>query len=296
MIVRNVTAIALAVAAIISLVSVWFYPSIQDFMQTNPFWNGLRDFSAEFDVTLTESPSDISKKPESTALIIIPYSPYHEDYLEDIEDFVQHGGFLLLFDDYGYGNTILEHLGLETRFSGRSLLDPLFCYKNQWLPRVTHFSTELADADIEAVVLNHGTALSGVDSTKALAWSSDSSFLDLNENDSLDEGEPGGPFPIAAVTRLGNGTVLILSDPSISINSMVGRDNNHDFLEHLIQEYGQGRELLADISRLPKTPLDESKLRLSQTKERIEHPYSVMAVLGTVVFLIFRPWQRKGAN
>ena len=292
--VRNVTAVALALVVLVSLVSVWFYPSIQDFMQTNPFWNGLRDVSAEFDATMEESVSEATRQPESSTLVIIPYTPYDQEYMATIEGFVGNGGFLLLLDDYGYGNSLLEQLGLKARFSGRPLLDPLFCYKNQWLPRVTDFDADVAEAGIEAVVLNHGTALLEVD--QALAWSSESSFLDLNDNGLADEYEPQGPFPVAAVLRLGGGTVLVISDPSILINSMVGRDNNRSFLKYLVERYGEGREIFVDVSHLPRAPLDESKLRLTQTRERIAHPYSIVALVGLVVLLVLRPWQRKGAT
>lgn len=294
--VRSVAAIALALVVIISLVAIWFYPSIQDFMRANPFWNGLRDSSRELDVTWTDSQSDISRNSENTVLVAIPYAPYEQGYLEEVESFVKDGGLLLLLDDYGYGNTLLEEMGVEARFSGRPLLDPLFSYKNEWLPRVIDFQPELMEAGIEAVVLNHGTALLGIDSTQALAWSSESSFLDLNENGVIDEEEPQGPFPVASVSKLGNGTILLLSDPSILINSMVDRDDNRAFIEHLIQRYGEGREILADVSHLPRAPLDESKLRLSQTRERMAHPFSVGIMLGMVVFLVLRPWQRKGAS
>ena len=296
MTVRNLTASVLAIVVIISLVSVWFYPSIQDFMRTNPFWNGLRDFSREFDVTWTDSLSDISQNPENKALIAIPYTPYNQSDLEEIDRFVQDGGLLFLLDDYGYGNTLLEQMGLQARFSGRPLLDPLFCYKNQWLPRVTDFSPALAEAGIQAIALNHGTALLGVDEDKVLAWSSESSFLDLNNDGGIVSDEQRGPFPVAAVSRFGNGTILLLSDPSILINSMVDKDNNDSFVEYLMKNYGQSRQILTDVSHLPKAPLDESKQRLSQTRERVAHPYSVVTMLGIVVLLVLGPWPRKEAG
>ncbi len=293
---RSIIALALALVVIISLVSIWFYPSIQDFMRTNPFWNGIKDFSDEFDATWTESLLDSTQNPESTTLIIIPYSIYKQDDLQEINRFVREGGVLLLLDDYGYGNTLLEQFGLEARFSGNPMVDPLFCYKNEWLPRITDFHPEVTQAGIESVVLNHGTALLEVDSTQVLAMSSESSYLDLNGNTILDDGEPQGPFPVATVSILGDGTVLLLSDPSILINSMVGRDNNHNFLDYIIMQYGQDRELLMDISHLPKSPLDDSKSTLTQTRERIAHPYSVVVVMGIVVSLFLRPWQREEAS
>ncbi|MBI4294886.1 MAG: hypothetical protein HY669_01815 [Chloroflexi bacterium] len=293
MTVRNVAAVSLAIVVIISLVSIWFYPSIQDFMLANPFWNGLRSFSREFNATWINSLPGVSRNPQATTLIAIPYAPYSQGDAREVERFVRDGGLLVLLDDYGYGNSLLSELGLPARFSGRPLLDPLFSYRNEWLPRITDFYPELAEADIKAIVLNHGTALVSVDSAQVLARSSPSSFLDVNGNGVKDKEEPQGPFPVAAVSRLGNGTVLLVSDPSILVNSMVGRDDNRAFLNHLINRYGQGSNVLVDISHLPKAPLDESKLRLIQTRQRIAHPYSIAAMLGVVILLVLRPLSRR---
>ncbi len=293
--VRNVAGLALALVVITSLLTIWFYPSIKDFMRTNTFWNGLSEFSGDLDVVWTESLSEATAEPENTILIEIPYSQYGENSLGRIEDFVHGGGVLILADDYGYGNDVTERLGLTARFSGKPLLDPLFCYRNQWLPRVTDFSTELSEAGIETVVLNHATALLSVDSEQVLAWSSESGFLDFDEDGTDDVGEPKGLLPIAAVLSVGNGTAILLSDPSIMINSMMDRDDNRMFVAYITETYANGREMSMDVSRLPKAPLDEGKVGLSTTRERISHPYSVVAMLGGVVFLVLRPWHRKEA-
>lgn len=291
--VRSLMVVALALVVVVSLAGVWFYPSLQDFMLANPFWNGLRDFTTEFNATWVDSLSGISRNPKTATLVAIPYLDYAPADLEEVHRFVQEGGLLLLLDDYGYGNSLLHQMGLPVKFSGLPLLDPLFDYRNEKLPRITDFNAELAGGDVRAVVLNHGTALEGVDPARVLAWSSPSSFIDLNQNGVYNKEELKGPFPVAAKYRLGDGTALLLSDPSILVNSMVGRDDNRAFLKHLFDQYGPGREILVDVAHLPKTPLDESKLRLTQARKRVAHPYSVAAILGVVVFLALTPLQRR---
>jgi hypothetical protein len=292
---RKLLTITLGLVFIVSLVSIWFYPAIQDFMLANPFWNGLRDFSRESGVEWAESLAAVSENPESTTLIAIPYTRYDREDLEAIESFVQGGGLLVLLDDYGYGNEVLEAMGLGVRFIGLPLLDPLYAYKNAWLPRITDFDAGLSDAGIRAVVLNHATALAGLESPQVMAWSSETSFLDSDGSGEFDEGEPRGPFAIAAVLQLGRGTVVLVSDPSIMVNSMFGRDDNRAFLAHLIGQHDTGSVLL-DVSHLSRTPLDQSKLRLDQARERIAHPYSVAALLGVVVLLALPPWTRRNPS
>lgn len=293
--VRNVAALTLGLVVIVSLLTVWFYPSVEDYMHTNPFWNGLRDFSGEFDVEWSQSLGSAAGRPAGTMLIEIPYSSYGEGDLARISEYVESGGLLLLADDYGYGNSVLQALGLEARFSGSPLLDPLFCEKNQRLPRVTDFAEDVSRAGIESLVLNHATALLEVDSDAVLARSSGSSYLDLNGNGARDDDEPERGYATASVHRVGDGTVVLLSDPSILINSMVDRDDNRAFVRYLRETYGSGRTLVADVSRLPSRPLDNSKRELDDVRDRISHPYSVMVMLGVVILGVMRPWQRKEA-
>lgn len=292
--VRSVGVMALAVVVVASMMTIWFWPSIQDYTRNNPFWNGLSDFTGEMDVSSTESLSEATDDPGNTILIEIAYAEYSENDLDRIEEFVLGGGVLILTDDYGYANRVAEKLGLKARFSGQPLLDPLFCHKNQKLPRVTDFDEGLLEAGIEAIVMNHGTALLNVESQSVLARSSADSYIDANENESDDEDEPNRAYAVATAVPVGSGTVILLSDPSIFINSM-DIDDNKAFMAYLTETYGPNREIAMDTSRLPKAPLDQGKVELERVRERITHPYSVAAILGGVVLVVFRPWQKKEA-
>ncbi|NQT73982.1 MAG: DUF4350 domain-containing protein [Chloroflexi bacterium] len=292
--VRSVGVTALAIVVITSMLTIWFWPSIQEYMGNNPFWNGLSDFTGEMDVSSTESLSEATDDPENTILVEISYAEYSENDLDRIEEFVLGGGALILTDDYGYGNRVAEKLELAVRFSGQPLLDPLFCHKNQKLPRVTDFDSELTEAGIEAIVLNHGTALLNVESQQVLARSSAESYIDEDEDETHDEDEPKRAYAVASAVPVGSGTVILLADPSIFINSM-DIDGNRAFMAYLMETYGPDREITMDTSRLPKAPLDQGKVELERVRERITHPYSVAAILGGVVLVVFRPWQKKEA-
>ena len=55
-----------------------------------------------------------------------------------------------------------------------------------------------AASGIKIIAFDHGSALSGVAASQALAWSSSMSFMDTNQNGNLDPGEAQGPFVVAA--------------------------------------------------------------------------------------------------
>jgi hypothetical protein len=262
----------------ISLVCVWFYPSVQDFMASNIMWNGIRKFSSEFAADHIESLDDLPSHLDGGILVVIPYLEYTDDELARMKQFVNDGGTLLLMDDYGHGNHVLEYLGIPARFTNKPLLDPLFCYRNQTMPRITDFAPEVKESDIDVIMLNHASTLINVPESEAIAWSSAASFLDLNENGVKDPGEPEGPLVVAAEFRLEKGRLVLLSDPSVAINTMVGRDDNYVFIDYLLNHEGEQKEIRIDNSHLTRAPLDISKTRLLDTREVLASPYALLGI------------------
>ena len=278
----------------VSLLCIWFYPSIQDFMASNTMWNGIRSFSTEFGADAVESLDDLPDLPEKAVLVTIPYLEYSDEELIQMKQFVTDGGTLLLMDDYGYGNSILTYLGVDARFTNKPLLDPLFSYKNQSMPRITDFAPEVKGSGVEVIVLNHATSLTDVEPGETIAWSSSASFLDIDESGAWEQDEPKGPFTVAAEFRLGKGTVALVSDPSIMINSMVGRDDNYSFIRYLTGHEGEQKGMLVDSSHLTKAPLDVSKTRLINTRGMLSHPYALLGITAMIVVVVSRYTLKKG--
>jgi hypothetical protein len=228
--------------------------------------------------------------------VTIPYLEYTDEELVRIKRFVTEGGNLLLMDDYGYGNTVLAYLGLDVRFTNKPLLDPLFNYKNPTMPRITDFTSEVKENDIEVIVLNHATSLAGVEAAKVIAWSSATSFLDINGNGTRGQDEPKGPFPIAAEFRLGQGRLALVSDPSIVINSMVDKDDNFSFIKYLTRHAGEKEGFMIDNSHLTKAPLDVSKARLIDSREMLSSPYALLGIIALIFVVVSRYTLNKGGT
>ncbi len=280
----------------ISLLCVWFYPSVQDFMAGNTMWNGIRDFCAEFGAVNIDSLEELPEPAEGTVLVAIPYIEYSADELDRLEKFVSSGGTLLLMDDYGYGNSVLEYLDLGVRFTNRPLLDPLFCFKNQSMPRITDFTSGVRESGVRVVMLNHAASLADAETVTVVAWSSGTSFLDTNENSAWDGGEPLGPLPVAAETRLGRGRLVLVSDPSTIINSMVNRDDNYAFIRYLAAGNGKLGSILVDRAHLSQTPLDVSKTRLVDTHQVLSSPYTLVAITAVIFAVTARYTLKKGES
>ncbi len=275
---------------IILVVVVWFFPLNEDFRTENPFWNGTKDISSVTGALPLEFLSDLPTSPEGSTLLLIPYLDFTPTELDELNRFVTQGGTIVLADDYGYGNQILEYLELEVQFSGQVLLDPLCSYKNKWLPRISHLTSNSITNDTESLILNHATCLTNVEADDALALSSSFSFLDLNGNGEWDTDEPTGPLPVISHHNLASGQIVLISDPSIFINSMETIENNYNFIQNIT---GPSR-LLIDQSHLPPSTLHQSKNLLASIRGYLVTPAGTLGLVIVVLIITLMPiWHKK---
>jgi hypothetical protein len=285
--IQHVLVITVVIVLIVSVVCISLFPSIHDFMEYNTTWNGIRYSLNEIDATTVDFSQESTKLDSSNILISVPYMQYNNGELEQVKIFVDNGGTLVVMDDYGYGNSIMEYFNIDCRFSGDSLLDPLFCYKNQWFPKITDFSP-LVNKDVKLVILNHATSLLNTEHTEVIAWSSSSSFLDHNGNESWDSAELKGPLPVATELHFGKGAVILVSDPSILINSMMGKADNSMFFSNLINSSGNTGAVLLDTSHLVKNPMDIIKPKLASIVGILSQPYAVLGIVALLFIVISR--------
>jgi len=285
--------IILTIALVILLIiAAWFFPSNEDFRVENPFWNGTRDISASYPVLPLQSLSDLPPSPQGATLILIPYLNCTDAELEQINSFVTRGGTLVLADDYGHGNQILEYLGLRARFSGETLLDPLINYKNKQFPRILHLEPSPLTSNTESLVLNHATCLANVATVNTLALSSSFSFLDMNGNGLWEEGETTGPLPVISYHSLGSGQVILVADPSLFINSMETIEGNDSFIQNIAA--ATTTSLYIDQSHLPPSELHQTKSLLTQTRGFLTTPLTTAGLVILALIVALKPvWYKK---
>jgi len=282
--VRSLVLVA-GVAALLIAAALWVYPSSTDFAGANPYWHGTRWSRAELRIAGLRAPANLPAEPKGTVLIVIPAVPPRMDHLDRLARYVAAGGVLVVLDDFGQGNRILARLGSTARFHGKRLADPLFNYRNPRLPRITELAPAATAAGVREIVFNHATALDGIAGMTVLARSSPVSYLDLNGNGRRDGDDPGGPFPVAAVTPVGLGTLVVVGDPSLLLNSMLDLGQNRRFLQYLFQFAGSAAQVYLDEASLPRAPLDRAKVGLAQARALIAHPLLAYA-LAAVAFAL----------
>jgi hypothetical protein len=226
-------------ASIVALVGLtWVYPSVDDLFVGNPFWNGLSEMYVAVQPVrvgnLTELSGVVVDDSNSTLLFLGPSRGFESSEVGIVRSYLAGGGTVVLADDFGTGNELLEGLGLNVRFSGQLMQDPLFKDRAALMPVLFNFTVPIRAMNVSSIELNYPTVLTGTGGVKVLAWSTYFSYL------SDDVSAPKltstyGPFPIIASVKVGAGTLILISDSSVFINGMYGLGDNAALLNGLVR-------------------------------------------------------------
>ncbi len=204
-----------------------------DFSTYNPEWNGGKEIKNELSEnhTVISMPltDDLSAyDPGTTAFIILrPESNFSKKDKDIIKKFIENGGLLIIADDFGSGNDLLNNLTAHIAFSNMLMLDDVNYWENITFPVVTTYIKNVGN-----ITMNFPTSLIIKDnSVKILASSSTFSWLSTGN---MYRGS-GGQYPLIASTSSGKGKIIAIADPSIFINSMLPMTDNRLLLEKLAE-------------------------------------------------------------
>jgi len=231
--------------------------SNSDFSIYNNGWNGcsslaVRTYEAGSfvpNLVLDGGETDVAQReltsydvlPSDTSIVIIgPRREFSPGVADHIHNFLMDGGKLILADDFGSGNSLLGELETDSRFSGEPLLDLSFEKKPQFVVAYD-ISTHNLTEGVDFLMLNHPSTLRPGSDSQVLINSSSASWLDLDDDGIPGPEDPRGGFPILSIESYGDGELVLLSDPSVLINSMIERMDNDRFAENLLDYISQDR-------------------------------------------------------
>lgn len=224
----------------------------------NPAWDGGSDLREQADAAGAD-PQPVrdvraydDADPEGTvALVLSPDAPYIDSEAARIGRFVRDGGTLVVAGSFDpHANDLLAAVGADARIDGRQLRDERHHYRSPALPVATNVSDHRLVADVERVTLNHGSVVRPNGAT-VLVSSSEFGYLDENGNERLDRQERIASYPVATVESVGDGQVIVVSDPSVFVNAMLERPGNRAFARALFADH---RIALFDYSKIGGFP------------------------------------------
>jgi hypothetical protein len=252
-----------ALSAVLMLSVGYYWPIQEAYHPLNQDWNGCSTI-ASLTANTTLLLSYDKPLPNATSLLAIigPSLNFTEHESSSIGRFLTEGGIVLLADDFGTGDSLLEGLNVSSRFSKEPLADLYYYNKNPDFPIITNFSPSPATENLSAIVLDRPSYINteNPSSVTKIGSSSPFSFIDLSGNGRPLTNETIDSYTVFASVRIGRGLLLLVADPSMFINDMIGlRDNMRLFQNAL--KIGGG-SVIFDTAHLANAPLTEWRIML----------------------------------
>jgi hypothetical protein len=219
-------AIAAAVGFIlvIAAVALFLHLSTTDieFSRYNPEWNGTSQVFEALEnsgTVMVRDTAALMGRHNATLLVIAPARAPTAEEGSAYRSFVAAGNTLILADDFGSGNELLQAIGASTRLDRGNLSSLEREFENSEAPLGFPVKGQPLVADLSKVVFNRPVAVFGGNpliNTTYLSW------IDTDGDGRVDRTEPLGRFTVATGETVGAGKVVVIGDASLFINAMQG--------------------------------------------------------------------------
>lgn len=173
----------------------------------------------------------------SLITIIGPKIPFNKPEGMEVSSFLKAGGTVVVADDYGTGNTLLDNLNVSMRFSGKPIADLYFYSRSPSFPVISQFTSDTLTKNLTAILLDHPSYIEVADSatTKVLARSSPFSFIDQLNNGTLPPTENTTSYPIIVTGQIGKGLLVLVASSYVFTNEMINELNNRVLFSNLVE-------------------------------------------------------------
>ncbi|WP_298665825.1 DUF4350 domain-containing protein [uncultured Methanofollis sp.] len=230
--------ILLATTALLVLVlvaGVHLSTSYDQYSRYNVQWNGTSSFFSvleEVGAHEISDPADLSNYADATLLIIAPAGPPQPVQVAAWREFLARNNTIILCDDFGTGDAMLRALGATIWIHPYPVVSVDRDYSTPAAVAAHPVENTSLLQNVSTVILDRPAALEGGDTllrTSLLSW------VDTNRNATLDGSEEMGRFTVSAREQIGGGEVIVVGDPGIFLNSMMGiGKGNKQFIDTLL--------------------------------------------------------------
>ena len=257
--------LAMMLSAILMTSVAYYWPIQETYHPLNTDWNGYSKVAFSGKTTSLLSSYDGLMMNKTALLAIIgPSTPFSRNESFRVREFLQAGGVVLLADDFGAGNSLLETLNVSARFSRQALADLYFYSKNPGFPIIADFSADPVTENVSSVLLDHPSFIqvSNASTVVKLAWTSPFAFINMNGQNQPTANETIDSYAVMASTRVGRGLMVMIADPSIFINDIIDLYDNMKLFQNLVR-VGNG-SLIFDVEHLANAPLTDFRTMLRE--------------------------------
>ena len=193
------------------------------------FYNAVLDTDSFNTSRLTVSPLSLEGFTGDTfgkmVIIIGSERQYLDGELDVYTEFVKAGGTIFLFEDFGPARSIANRFGIEFLKGVLKETNPDYYTNSPDKPLIFDtFVSGLLGFQLAPLQLNRAAAIVDTagfitgESIPFLVSSSESMFLDVNDNDIVESSDFGGQLPLGIFKSYGDGYFIIISDASLPLN------------------------------------------------------------------------------
>ncbi len=267
-----------------------FSVTTMDYSRYNVEWNGtsvLYDMIDEAGGTTVTGISPLPGQGDALLLFIAPEKDLPPGVKEGLRDFLLRGNCVVIASDREEDNDLLWELGTSIRIRNARIISVDRSFDDPSSVAAFPVAEDPLSAGISRIVCNQPSFLEGgtpVFSTSLL------SFADADGDCRLSRGEVLERFPIVSRDEPGNGTLYVISDPSIFINGMLTAypaTGNRAFVAGIISR----KPVLLSLQGYSRTGASGPLIRaINLVKERtsIEMAAITLSMLSLGFFPVFR--------
>jgi hypothetical protein len=260
---KQALASAVILSSVLMLAAAYYWPIQDPHYSLNTDWNGSSRIAASTpNVTIVSAYVTTELKGPALLAIVGPAVEFSRQDARQIQSFMDSNGTVLLADDFGTGNSLLQLLNVSVRISGEPIADLAYYSKGPGFPLITDFSPSPLTINVTVLVLNHPSYLETGNTSAAtmLAYSSPFSFIDASGTGIPASNETIEPYPVIAQVRIGRGSLIIVSDADLFTNEMLDVDGNMRLFDNALR-FGDG-PLFFDEAHLRKAAFTDARIAL----------------------------------
>lgn len=239
------------------------WPIEDSYYPLNNGWNGCSKlFQLASNGFILHSYSEPLPNGTSLLAIVGPKIVFDRSESVKIHGFLDSGGIVLLADDYGTGNSLLENLNVSVRFSGKPLADLYFYSKQSVFPLVSDFMPNPISSNLTTIMMAYPSYVEVQDGRQVnvLARSSPFSFIDTSRTGMLPPNEITQSYPVMATAHVGNGMLVLVANARMLTNDMIGLFNNTVLVRNLLRTAEW--TMTFDVAHLSRAPLTDQRIAL----------------------------------
>jgi len=208
------------IAVVVLIIAVALGPSLAPFDVNNTYWDG---YSTAASICL--KPAYALNGPiNASAVFVIPEIRIPRSQVDLLLNYVEGGGRLVVINGGPWSNELLRELGLNSRFLNTVIQDQTLNYVNNKFPLAFAISNPAIPINASVIVLDNATPIM-IEDPGAVILAETSPFSRA--------GNESGPFPVIVAIPLGKGYVILISTPSVFMNSLINEAGNSELLRDL---------------------------------------------------------------